>query len=187
MQFARAEPLGDATWRLSHLLRGCGGTERAIATHAPGEPFALVDARLTPLDPQVLGGGEATLVVALGRGDHEPVAAPLRLAGIGARPLAPVHPRAEPAADGVLRLGWTRRARGGWRWVDGIDVPLGEEAERYVVTLERGGATLRTWTVTAPAMTLFPADLALLPPGSLRVRQQGTHALSLALDLAELT
>jgi hypothetical protein len=139
VQFARAEPLGGQRWRLSGLLRGCGGTEGAIASHLPDEPFALLDTRLTAIDPRLFGP-EPAEVVALGRGNELPVTSPLHLAGIGLRPLTPVHPRSAWVADGGLQLSWVRRARGGWSWRDGIDVPLVEEAERYIVYLRTGGS-----------------------------------------------
>lgn len=190
IQFAKAEPIGAGAWRVSHFLRGCGGTEAATAGHRPGEAFALVDARLTSLDPALLGSGAVPTVLALGRGDSEPVASPLLLAGLGSRPLAPVHGRTQRLADGSLRLSWTRRARGGWRWSDGVDVPLAEEAERYLVTfhdLRQAGSDLCGWTVSTAALALSTdelADLAAVAPnGAFHVRQQGTRALSLPLSI----
>jgi hypothetical protein len=186
IQFASAEPLGGRQWRLSGLLRGCGGTEAAIVNHGPNEPFALLDARLTAIDANLLGNADAA-IVATGRGDALPVTSPLHLAGIGLRPLAPVHPNVAWSDDGGLRLDWTRRARGGWSWRDGVDVPLAEEAERYVVACELAGATERTWSVDSTSLSIPAADLADLPGGStLIVRQQGTHTLSPPLMLTRL-
>jgi hypothetical protein len=178
VHFARAEPLGDGHWRLSHFLRGVGGTEAMAGTHAPGEAFALVDARLTALDDLA---GDGT-VVALGRGDAEPVASSIHLAGIGQRPPAPVHGRARRVTTGGLRLSWTRRARGGAPWRDGVDVPLVEEAERYLVTYEQAGTAVRAWTCDTPELGLLSDELAELPAaGTFQIRQQGTHALSRSL------
>jgi hypothetical protein len=192
VQFARAEPLGPGMWRLSHFLRGCGGTEAAITQHLAGEAFALVDARLTPLDPAVLGIGPTT-ILALGRGDDAPVASPLWLAGLGNRPLAPVHGRAKTQPDGSLHLAWTRRARGAWPWSDGVDAPLAEEAERYIVRFHQDGqpdhAPVRAWSANTTALALSAAQIdALLAhaAGSFHVCQQGTHALSQPLFLARL-
>jgi hypothetical protein len=33
---------------------------------------------------------------------------------------------------------WVRRSRSGWRWLDGAEAPLGEEAERYEVAVTDG-------------------------------------------------
>lgn len=190
VQFARAEPLGDRHWRLSGFLRGLGGTEAAIGTHTAAEDFALIDGRGTSIGGLDLGGVSAAgAILALGLGDAEPASSPLHLAGIGRRPLAPVHGRALRHPDGGLRLSWTRRARGGWRWSDGIDVPLVEEAKRYLVTCEQGGEARRSWNVGTPSLELPPAEVAELQgfaPGVLRVRQQGTYALSWPLLLIDL-
>ncbi len=53
--------------------------------------------------------------------------------GVGLKPLSPVHLRARTQGDGSVALGWTRRTRiGGDNW-DGLDVPLGEEREAYLL------------------------------------------------------
>lgn len=182
LQFIQATALGDGRWRLQGLLRGRGGTEAAIGTHDAGEPFVLLDGRHRVLDPATLGLDPARQVIALGRGDPAPVAAPVLLSGITLRPLPPVHPRREVLADGTWRLTWTRRARGGWGWQDGVDVPLVEQKEAYLVTLGPLDAELAQWTLDKPRLDIPPpllADLMTQAFGeTFRVRQQGTHALS---------
>lgn len=190
LQFASAAPLGAGTWRLTGLLRGRGGTEGAILAHAPGESFALLDNRLIPLDPAVVGTGDQRRIVAIGRGDDEPVEAPVLLDGITLRPPAPVHPRQRILSDGTMRLEWTRRARGEWLWRDGVDVPLVEQSESYLVTLGPLDAPLTIWTTAAPTLDISAsvlAQLAASAPGQpIRVRQQGTHSLSSPLLLCSL-
>lgn len=190
VQFASAAATGGGTWRLDGLLRGRGGTEAAIGSHGANEPFVLLAAGLVPLDPAVLGTAPARRVVATGRGDTEPVETAVLLDGLTLRPLAPVHPRLTIAANGDWTLSWTRRARGGWQWLDGVDVPLVEQAERYVVAVGPPHAPLATWITQEPRLELAAgtlSDLATLAPGAeIVVRQQGTHALSLALPLCTL-
>jgi hypothetical protein len=187
IQFAKAEALGPARWRLSGLLRGQGGTETAIAGHRAGEDFALLDAKLSMVDASAIGTLAGAAIIALGRGDAAPVTAPVHLAGIALRPLSPVHARVTSLPSGDLRLAWTRRARGGWSWRDGVDVPLAEESERYLVTYEEAGTTLRAWTIATNALTLTPTErqelAELSAAGVFMVRQQGTHGLSLPLRL----
>lgn len=198
VQFASAVPLGEGRWRLEGLLRGRGGTEAATGSHVAGEPFVLLGADtgptaapgIVPLDPVAVGTNPARRIVAIGRADSEPVESPVRLDGLTLRPLSPVHPRRTIAANGGWTLSWTRRARGGWRWADGVDVPLVEQAERYLVTFGPPAAPLATWTTTAPSLELSPAVraelAALAPSGAIHVRQQGTHALSFPLLLCTL-
>ncbi len=40
---------------------------------------------------------------------------------------------ATESGEGALTLGWTRRARGAWDWLDGVEAPLVEESELYRV------------------------------------------------------
>ncbi len=186
IQFGRAEPLGVGRWRLSQLLRARGGTETALVSHVAGERFVLLDTRLIALDPAILGGVPDAQIAAVGFGDAAPVMAPIMLRGITLRPPSPVHPRLRWLADGSLDLAWTRRARGAWGWADGVDAPLHEQAERYLVTLGDLASPAAIWELGEPALSLSPAALALLPAGPIQVRQQGSYALSEPLLLTTL-
>lgn len=190
IQFAQATRLPDGSWLLQGLLRGRGGTEGGISGHSPDEPFVLIDGRAITLDPRLLGTSSLTGLVAIGRGDETEVHAPVALAGLTLRPLAPVHPRKTVLADGTWRLAWTRRARGNLPWQDGVDVPLVEETESYLVTFGPPQAPIAVWNTTNPQIELAPdlrGQLAAKSPGQwLRVAQQGTCAISLSLDLCIL-
>ena len=70
------------------------------------------------------------------------------------RPPSPVDLRAEVQVDGALSLIWTRRSRL-WNW-PGDEPPLGENSERYRVTVQGSAATL-TVQAQEPAV-LIPAD-----------------------------
>ena len=74
-----------------------------------------------------------------------------------------------------------RRSRAGWSWLDDIDAPLDEEAERYRLSATRSIGTALVRDVDAPGVTLAAADLAALGEGPLRlsVAQIGTAAASL--------
>ena len=199
IQFARAAPLGGRRWRLSGLLRGRGGTEALVDSHVAGESFVLLDERLTVLDGAGLdevgldgiGAGAALRLAASGLGDAEPVFAAVAGRGQARRPLSPVHPRVLRAADGGLALGWTRRARGAWLWLDQVDVPLREETEAYEVFAGPAAAPLAQWQTGVPRLVLPAAEVAALrrvaPGGALQVRQRGSYGLSAALLLAKLT
>ncbi len=191
VQFARAVPLGDRRWRLEALLRGRGGTESSVAGHAIAERFVLLDGKPIALDPAMVGTAAGTIIAAAGLGDAVPVESTIALQGITRRPLSPVHPRAVTLADNSLELVWTRRARGTWGWLDGVDTPLHEQAESYLVTYGPLDAPLATWEVAAATLTIDPVQrtalAADLPGEKFRVRQQGTYALSEPLVLATLT
>lgn len=189
VQFLFATPLGQGRWRLEGLLRGRGGTEHAIASHAEGEAFVMMASGLAAVDTGMLGSAPNRQVLALGRADAEPVASPVHLAGITLRPLSPAHGRRIISTDGSWTFTWARRARGGWSWRDGVDVPLVEEAERYLVTLGPLDAPIAFWTTETPEIRIEAAVLARYSSKAgamFQVRQQGTHALSLPLSLAPL-
>ncbi len=107
--------------------------------------------------------------------------------GVSDRPLTPVLARVQLGADGTLALRWTRRARGGWHWLDGVDVPLVEESERYEVGCGAISNPLALYQTGEPSFHLDSAMLAALPAGtSIWIRQIGSYARSPALLLATL-
>lgn len=181
IQFASATPLGSGRWRLSDLLRGRYGTEDGIGSHIAGEPFVLLDGGLSPLDSSLTGPAGAASIAAIGLHDAEPATSPVHLAGIGWRPVAPVHGICTHRPDGGLSLSWVRRSRGGWSWEDGMDLPLNEQAERYRV--EFGASTpVARWDCPAPLLELGPEEWAALvaytPGATFTVRQIGDRGVS---------
>lgn len=186
MQFARAESLGNRQWRLSGLLRGCGGTEAAIATHASGETFVLLDNAPVSLDAGLIAPWPAAQVAALGLADSAPVTAPIVNRGATCQPLSPVHGSARLAASGELTVRWIRRSRGSWLWLDGVEVPLHESSEAYAVSYGPESAPLARWELTSPELTLSAAAwTALASPGvTFTIRQRGDYAVSPALMVA---
>jgi hypothetical protein len=191
VQFAEAVPLGGSLWRLRGLLRGRGGTEDAAqAGQAAGSPFVLLDGQAAAIDPAKLDPTGATSLAAIGLADDEPVTAPIANPGLTLRPLTPVHPRVQPGPGGGVILRWTRRARGAWTWPDGIETPLGEQAEAYTVGLGDTGQPALRWELAQPRLELSAATLAQLssehPGEPLWVRQVGSFAASPPLLLTTL-
>lgn len=191
VQFLRAEPLGVGRWRLAGLLRGRGGTEPAAALgHAAGTAVILLDDSLIPIDPVLVPPLANSRIAAMSTGDAEPVIALLANAGLSRRPLCPVHPRAVQAADGTTTYRWTRRARGQYRWEDGVEVPLVEEREAYLFGFGPAEAPNAMWQANAPALALTSAERANLiaahGAGPVWVRQVGTFDHSPPLLLAVL-
>ncbi|GAA0656835.1 hypothetical protein FHT00_002367 [Sphingomonas insulae] len=177
VQFARAEPLGGGRWALSDLLRGLRGTETAIGTQRAGNRFALIEPDgVASIALPVSAIGRRLRVLASGTGDAEPVEATIVVSGASVAPPAPVHVSANDLPDGGLVIAWTRRSRAGWSWIDGADVPLAEEAERYRVTVTAGGEE-RIVDVDGPRLVL---SAAARPRGAavIAIVQHGTLASS---------
>ena len=191
IQFAQAVPLGGRQWQLGGLLRGRAGTADAIEGHFAGEAFVLLDGTPLALDAAIVGASPTATIAAIGLGDSDPVVSAISCRGATLRPVSPVHPKSTPTAAGELMMSWTRRARGGWIWNDGVDTPLHEQSEAYQVSYGPPSAPLAIWQTFEPRLTLDAAALATLsaalPGGSFHVRQRGSYALSPALRLATLT
>lgn len=144
---AHAELIGPRVFRLSQMVRGLGGSEPAAErVLAAGARLVVLDGaaevlsatlddvgrswryRVGPASADLAGPATRELVATVGTG--------------ALRPLAPVHPRGRRSAAGVA-LDWIRRARvDGDSW-DALEVPLGEDAERYRLTIYRANAVKR--------------------------------------------
>ncbi len=137
IQFAQARPLGDRHWRLSGLRRGLRGTEAMIGRALPGASFVLIaPGSVRTLDVPVAMLGRSVRFLAHGLGDPvEGVRTAAAVTGLSVLPPSPIGWRCRRGADGRVTIGWTRRSRIGWRWLDRVDAPLGEETERYRITI----------------------------------------------------
>lgn len=188
IQFARAEKIDAARWRLTGLLRGRGGTEQAAALGQPsGAQFVLLDDAVVRIDKTL--ATPTPRVAAIGLADPEPVVAEVSAPDRARTPLCPVHGGAELTAQG-LHLTWCRRARGSWVWLDQVDCPINEQSERYLVGLGSPAAPAVSWDCAVPELVIDASQLATLsqahPGAAIWVRQVGTHALSPPLLLSNL-
>ncbi len=96
--------------------------------------------------------------------DAEPVSAAIANRGLTLRPLTPVHPRVGQTADGGLVLRWTRRARGAWPWPDGVETPLNEQAEAWLVGLGDVASPAVRWELAQPLLELSAGARTCSPP-----------------------
>lgn len=187
VQFMHAEALGGALWRLSGLLRGRGGSEWAIGTHAAGEDFVLLDDRIITLDPRIVGDAASTSIAAIGSGDEVAVSTPIAGAGTTCRPLAPVHGVVRQSGTGGLTLTWVRRARGAWGWHDAVDVPLNEDEERWTIGYGDAATPAVRWETGVAMLDLSSAQaeslLATDAPRQFHIRQSGRASLSRPLTI----
>jgi len=177
IQFGRAEPLSANRWRLTRLWRGRRGTEAAIGTQIAGDRFVLV-ARdsLVVMDLADAAAGTMVQVLAEGTGDSGgPAEAETAITGLSMVPPPPVHLREIAGADGP-EIHWVRRSRIGWRWIDGVDAPLGEEIERYLVTVAPMGGVARAVETASSSVAIGADERA--GGVTVTVRQAGAHGLS---------
>ncbi len=178
IQFGRADPVGAGRWRLTRLWRGRRGTEAAIGTQAPGDAFVLIEAdAMRTIDLPVAAIGQTVRVLASGVGDTEPVEARCVLAGRSVMPPSPVGLRVALAGDGDAAVRWIRRSRAGWRWIDGGDVPPGEDAEVHVVRIMSATGAVRTVETSTGSVTVTAAERSA-GPVAVEVRQRGLFGLS---------
>jgi Putative phage tail protein len=151
LQFRSAAPLGAGQYRLSGLERGRRGTDWAMASHAAGERFVLIESDTLAAISVAAGVGDVR-VIASGIADGPtPPQKSISQPGQAVLPLSPVHLIAERQSSGDTALRWVRRSRDGWRWVDGVDAPLGEESEKWRIEIMPSIGAVRLIETSAAA------------------------------------
>jgi hypothetical protein len=161
LQFANAELVDGQTYLLWRLLRGQAGSEFAMeATLPAGAPFVVLGAHMVPiaLGLDALARPMQLRIVASGRNHDDPAAVALTVTpgDTALLPLSPVHIAAVRAGDGI-HIAWIRRTRidgDGW----GVEVPLGEEVEAYMLEILSGGSVVRSIACTLPQALYANAD-----------------------------
>ncbi|MFY0679794.1 MAG: glycoside hydrolase/phage tail family protein [Thalassovita sp.] len=165
IQFQMAELVDRDTYHLRGLLRGQLGSDALMPDHWPeGSYFVMLDQSVQQLE---LASSTRNIsrhyrIGAARRGYDDPSYRHQQHAfsGVGLKPYAPAHLRAKVDDLGGLDVSWIRRTRiNGDSW-DGIDVPLGEESEQYLVRLLQGPQVMLERLVSTPSLTLSSADLA---------------------------
>ncbi|QPC87222.1 host specificity protein [Mesorhizobium sp. NBSH29] len=166
LQFESAVEVASDQWRLTGLLRGQLGTIDAMAAGAAtNADFVLLDGavRAAGLTPSECG---LTINWRVGPSGYDFSDTNFaQQAVVGGRraslPLPPAHLNASQQANGDLAIAWKRRGRIDADSWDGLDIPLGEEAESYRIQLTTtAGAKRRTVTVTTPSWTYTAASIA---------------------------
>lgn len=161
-QFAGAELVGPQTWALSTRLRSLAGTEAEMPAVWPAGSAVVL---LTPavrqigLPASMRGLERVWRIGAASRGFDDAGAQEWRVAfaGLGLRPLSVAHLRVRPVSGGT-EVSWVRRSRIDADTWEGVEVPLGEEREAYLLRVERDGVVLRTTEVDAPRWTYSHAE-----------------------------
>ncbi len=162
-QFAGAALVAPGVYDLTQRLRGQAGTDAVAPAGWPaGSYVVLMNGAPKQID---LAASERDLsrhyrIGPSQRGYDDPsyLHRVEAFAGIGLRPYSPAHLRARRSGAGDLDLRWIRRTRvDGDNW-SGVEVPLGEAAEAYVLRVMQGTAVRREVTVGQPFWT-YPAGM----------------------------
>jgi hypothetical protein len=125
-----------------------------------GAPFVVLGAHMVPIAAGLgaLARPMQLRIVAAARNHDDPVAVAMTVTpgDTALKPLAPVHVAARRAGGGI-HLSWVRRTRiDGDNW--GIEVPLGEEGEAYVLEIFSGGSVVRSIACSAPQALYAATD-----------------------------
>ncbi len=165
-QFSGAELQDDGLYRLSGLLRGQVGTEWMIPDLWPAGSEVIIlgvgveqielahSARGLLRNYRVGPANRSVTDSAYTQVSHS-------FDGVGLRPYTPVHLRNKSDSAGGVALSWVRRTRvDGDSW-QSLEVPLGEDIERYHLQVWDGPNLLREAETATPAWIYNADDIAL--------------------------
>jgi len=178
-QFADAELIAPDTYWLSGRLRGQLGTDGIMPDDWPeGSWFVLMNKTPAQIDlkPSQIRVAQHYRIGPASRPLSDPSYTHRVEAfdGVGLRPYSPCHLRAGRDVTGNVTLSWVRRSRIDADSWDLAEVPLGEEAEQYVIRLRQGNDILREEMVNAPVWSYDMAAQvqdSVLPGAVLEVAQ----------------
>ena len=137
VQFREAEFLGENHYKLKGLLRGRLGTENELADHDEGERFVLLNNLILRAEmPKALIGSAINFkVVSFGQNINDVDAITITYKAQNLIPYAPVHFDAVQEVSGDISFSWVRRSREFSAWRDYIDMPIGENVEKYNLSI----------------------------------------------------
>lgn len=154
-QFQQADLIDRDTYWLSGRLRGQLGSDALMPTTWPaGSWFVLLNDSVQQIDLKSAQRRVAQhyRIGPAQRGYDDPIYTHRVEAfdGNGLRPYSPCHLHLKRTSGGDLRARWIRRTRiDGDSW-NGVEVPVGEEQESYLIRVRKGDVILRSVTVMAP-------------------------------------
>lgn len=158
LQFKNATLVTGQQYKLTGLLRGRFDTGAAMAGHNTGETFVLLSLATTafaPLNIQSesladIGVARDYEVVTNGQPLTSGVAQFFTSTGRNLICFRPLYllAVASPGSGGDILMSWFRRNRISFFWRDGVDVPMSEATEAYVVSIFNGSTVVRTINVS---------------------------------------
>ena len=157
IQFRYAKLVASNQYELSHIVRAKFGSPKATAT--PGHRFVLLDhtVQSVTIPHEYIGRKIDFKFISNGHPYDMAEQTSLVYNAECLKPLSPVHIRCKINGKQAL-INWTRRARINGSWRDGVDVPIGEENERYLVEVYVLDKLIIRQEVTQPEATLTLDD-----------------------------
>jgi len=161
IQFVEAVLVGEGLWDIGLRLRGQQGSDGMMPEVWPeGSLFVALDGAPGQVELALAARGLARHYrigpARRSLDDASYVETVLAFRGVGLRPFAPAHLRAMPIM-GELAVTWIRRTRiDGDSW-EGIEVPLGEASEAYLLRVVDAAGLRREVTLGAPSFTYTAA------------------------------
>lgn len=134
--FANAENLGNGLWRLTKWMRGLRGTDYAMASHTPGEPFVMINTSAVedvPITKAAIGTKGTFVALSAGETVTDEATFTFTPTGNSLRPYAPALTRLDEATDHSITLEWQPRNRLNGGWADGGDISLDQAVEDYLI------------------------------------------------------
>ena len=163
-QFAEANLISPDTYELSTRLRGQFGTDALPTQSWPaGSTVVMLNGAAQQVDYGLPARGldRHYRIGPEGQSYTDPSFEHRVLAfeGVGLRPYAPVHLRAQVVGSD-WEVSWVRRTRlDGDSW-QSFDVPLSEDSEAYFVRVTQGQSVLREETTSVPSWTYDASKIA---------------------------
>jgi hypothetical protein len=159
LQFQRADLIATDIYSLSGLLRGRFGTEQYMGTHTAADRFVLFTANVVRMPDTLsqLNVPATWRAVTMGQSIDDANDIAFTNTGAGLKPLSVSHLAALDNGDGTYTVQWIRRGRIAGSWRDGVDVPLSEATESYLV--EVNGAIVATVSSPTADVTAAPGDV----------------------------
>lgn len=159
-------------YEVSHLIRGCRGTEHEINNHVAGERFVLLTDYLERLEGRVTDVNRTLSfkAVATGRAETNVTdSTQLVVKGNSLRPYSVVNVRGDRNGSGDLTIAWIRRTRKNGYWLDYQDIGFADgELNNYDVEILQGETVKRTITVNNATETVYSASEQVTDFGSVQ-------------------
>lgn len=166
VQFGVATPMtdtGGAFIRLSHLLRGRRGTESFVGTGLAGDMVVGVSMgnvfRIAMQNSEI-GAPLVYKAITTGAAYASGVDQTFTGTGLCLKPFSPTMAQGRLSGSDLV-ITWLRRNRLGQELMSGVEIPMSETVESYVVEILSGGspAVVRTLTSSTPTVTYTSSQI----------------------------